>query len=655
MKNDSNLDRREFLRRAAVLGAGTAVTACGGGGNGTPDGGEDEVDLDAIEEPADFDYPLVLPLPFAHGLASGDPLADRVIIWTRITAPNFQGSEIPVDWEVSATPDFAAVLWHGRQITTAGRDWTVKVDVVGLSAATTYYYRFRAFGVRSIVGRTRTAPASMVEEVRFAVVACSSYWSSHWSGYAHLADRNDLDLILHCGDYIYDFVDEDEEVRARLDVHDTAYVDYRDWLDLDELRRRYALYRSDPNLLRAHQQHPWMIVWDNHDISVGFGNELPTDLDADRSTTTLEDTVRAFHEWTPTRPVLADGSGTFMFVDDGRYPEPPDARLIYRKLAYGPLVDFLGVDTQLRLPGYGLEVDAGHLPEGAPSLLGRRQYEWLLRELVESQAQGTVWRVINNQTWISPWGIPDVIPGVPTGVELAGRWGDYAVERAQLFGQLRGDNDMALRVHNNIVVSGDMHGNFASDLVDDNSLLSPDYFSGLPLPNPRTGSTAENVLAGFQRAGTGNLGPLNSRAASVGVEFAPSSMGRGGADEIVANAAPGTPFAAQVAASRAIELVSLSGNKNIQFMEWVDHGYGLVSLTAERAIFEFWWQDKLTPGSSDVLGMQMVSFAQDDSSQIPGRFQDQIDAVGLHGMAVEATQGSRRAEPAPAPPVLMPR
>ena len=111
------------------------------------------------------------------------------------------------------------------------------------------------------------------------MVSCSSLWSSYWSGYGHLAARDDLDLVIHCGDYIYDFPDQDELVRSRNDIFDTAHPDFRDWLDLGELRRRYALWRSDPNLLAAHQQHPWFIVWDNHDIDEDYGNELDTPFD----------------------------------------------------------------------------------------------------------------------------------------------------------------------------------------------------------------------------------------------------------------------------------------------------------------------------------------------------------------------------------------
>lgn len=640
------MKRRQFLKSGAVLLTAPLLPACDNGDDAqsqSPPSPEPGGNLDETG----MDFPLVLPLPFAHGVASGDPLADRVILWTRITESTPSASEIPVYWDLSATPDFAVVLKSGVQRTSAARDWTAKVDVSGLAPATTYYYRFRAFGRTSIVGRTRTAPATMVDEVRVAVVACSSYWSSHWSGYGHLADRNDLDLVLHCGDYIYDFVDEDEEVRARKGRKDIDDVDYRDWLSLAEVRRRYALFRSDPNLMRAHQQHPWMIVWDNHDIDEGFGNELDSPIDPATSACTLADTTRAFHEWTPTRPVKSDGSGEFLLYAEDQYPEPADTRLIYRKLPYGPLVDFYGVDTQINLPGHGLSVDASHLPDGAPSLFGRKQFEWFTGNLLQSQQSGVIWRLVNNQTWLAPVDIPDVVDGIPTPKLGISRWADYAVERAQLCTYLRGDNAQATRVRNTVFVSGDAHGNLGSDLIENGALLSG-YVSGLAVPNARSGSTAINALAGYGRATTSAVGPVSLRADSVGVEFAPSSMGRGGADELVANTlglAADSPL--NVVGARAIELALIAGNKNVQFVEWVDHGYGIVSLTAERAIFEWWWQDKLTPGSADVLGYQMVSWAQENTGALPPRFQDQIDSVVAHGMSVAATQGSRTAEPAP--------
>ncbi len=634
--------RREVIKLLGAAGAGGVLAACDSGST---------VSLPSPSPtpppaPGGFDCPVALPLPFAHGVASGDPLTDRVIIWTRITEQQPSADAIPVAWSVASDPQMNNILASGSQDAVAARDWTIKVDVTGLSPATSYYYRFEALGARSMTGRTRTAPASAVEELRLAVVACSSYWSSYWSGYGHIADRNDLDLVVHCGDYIYDFVDEDEEIRARNDQFDTSHVDYRDWTNLAECRRRYALWRSDPQHVRAHQQHPWTIIWDNHDISTGYGNELAAPDLADQVTTTLEDVCRAFWEWTPSRPPLADGSGEFLRVEDGSYPEPPDVTRLWRRLDLGPLADLFCVDTQIHLRD-DMPADASHLASG-DSLFSRPQFDWLTRGMLASQQAGKTWRLVLNQTWVAPITVPGVVEGFgPTDPLGISRWSDYAQERAAWFGFLRGDNSAGERIRNNIVLSGDAHGSWGADLVEDNTLLT-NYQSAPPVPSSRSGSTPENLLAGYQRAGSNNTALSNNRADSVGVEFAPSSMGRGGADELVANANPLSSVADQVAGARALELAAISGNKATQFIEWVDHGYGIVHLTAERAIFEYWWQDKLTPDSPDVLGQQLVCHANEDAASLPSpRYQDQLDPVTHFGETVSATSGSRTAEPAP--------
>lgn len=625
------LDRRQFLR---TVGLGIAAAAVSGCGDASSDG--------ALTPPVDF--PLGLPLPFAHGVASGDPLADRVILWTRVTHVDPSATPVPVAWEIARDPELKQVVARGSQDAVAARDWTVKVDVVGLDPATTYYYRFAALGLTSIVGRTRTAPAAAVDNLRFAVLSCSSYWSSYWSGLGNLARRDDVDLVIHCGDYIYDYPDEDELVRARNGEDDTALPDYRDWLDLDELRRRYALWRSDPNLLAAHQQHPWFIIWDNHDIDEDYGNELPTPWDGQKSTTTLEQTTQAFWEWTPSRPPRADGSGEFVLVDDGSYPEPEDSRLVYRHLPYGPLADVFGVDTQTGLPGHGLTMDASHLPAGAPTLYGRRQFEWITRGLRASQDSAATWRVISNQAWFSPADVPDGVNLPKLGIS---RWVDYPEERAALCASLRGERADGVVVRGTIFVSGDAHGNLGSDVVESVAALSG-YLPGGLVRNPRSGSTPENERAGYVHATTGNTAAVNARARSAAVEFAPSSMGRGGADELVRNGNPSSSFASQVAGARTLESLLAGLNPNMQFLEWVDHGYGIVDLTQQRAIFEFWWQDKLTPDSPDVLGMQMVTWANDDPAALPTpRYANQIDPVALHGMEAEPTRGSRASRPAP--------
>jgi len=658
------MDRRDFLKAAGLAAATPLLPGCGDSGlppvaalpaplpTPTPGPIPNPVFPAPGQEPASFDFPLVLALPFAHGVASGDPLADRVIVWTRLTEITPSAASIPVQWEVSTSPTMTPVVKRGVQSTNAGRDWTVKVDVTGLAPATTYYYRFTALGATSITGRTRTAPAAAIDNIRFAVAACSSYWSSTWSGYDHIADRNDLDLVIHCGDYIYDFIDEDEFIRNRAKAgRDLGHPDNRDWLDINELRRRYALFRSDPALMRAHQQHAWFIVWDNHDIDPDYGNELATPLDGMTGTTTLEECCQAFWEWTPSRPVLADGSGRFLLVDDGSYPAPPAPKLLWRKLPYGPLAEFVGMDQQIGLPGYEQVLDASHLPAGTPTLLGKPQFDFLTGALAEAQTRGVQWKVLASQAWMAPVDIPQLGGGLPATPQLnLARWSRYAAERTAFCEAIR-----AAGVRGTVLVSGDSHGNMASDLVPNNNLLSA-YITGLPIASTRSGSTAENTGAGFVRAGTGNTPVVNNRAASVGVEFAPSSLGRGGADEIIQNANPSNPFALNVAGARVVEQAVMQGNRNVQFIEWVDHGYGIVDLRPERAIFECWWQNKLVADSPDVLGMQLVSWAADNATAVPQpRYRDQIDYVLLHGLTVAATTGTRSSAAAPLTETPMPR
>lgn len=658
--------RREFLQTAGYLSAAGLVTACGanspeqlGLNPATP-----VIPANGGSLPSkDFDFPTVLPLPFAHGVASGDPLADRVIIWTRITQEQYDFSSLAVDWvvgtgfaETTDGPSITSVVAIGSQTTSADRDWTVKVDVNNLDPQSTYYYQFTTLGAASIVGRTRTAPANMTEELRFAVLSCSSYWSSHWSGYSHIANRDDLDLVIHLGDYIYDFVDEDEEVRARVNANGEIKnritdVDYRDWLNKDELRRRYALFRSDPNLARAHQQHPWTIIWDNHDIDPGFGNELDDSaVDRSNESTTLDECCDVFWEWTPCRPPR-DNSGAPLLVNDGSYPTPPNRRQVWRKLDFGPLADILCTDIelyrQIRNAGESFPADYSEHLNSGESLLGKEQYEFITQSMLASR-DSKVWRIIPHQTWLAPWNVPAIAAGLELdpGTPVQTRWADFSEERAQWFEFLRSNN-----INNNISLSGDMHGNWASDLIADNSLSTP-YQSGAPTPSTRNGSRPLNTAAGYARANTNNSALLNNRSQSVGVDFAPTSMGRGGADELVANANPGSTEADQIAGARAIELASLQANKNVQFKEWVDHGYGIVHLSADSALFEFWWQDKLTADSPDVLGNQMISFSADEPQALPApHYRNQIDNVTLHGSTETASRGSRPAPLAPEGPL----
>jgi len=351
-----------------------------------------------------FDIPGLAPDcgTFRHGVASGDPRPDAVTLWTRWTAPG-PGAEGELSWVVATDPALSDEVARGTARALPDADWTVHVEVAALASATTYYYAFTdADGERSVLGRTRTAPAAGAEHLRFAVASCSSLFSGYFSAYRRIAERDALDLVIHLGDYIYDFVDEDERVRV------PPGGEVEDLVDLASHRRMHALYLSDPDLRAARAAHPWAMLWDNHDIE--------TDLPA------YGGGVQAFREWNaiPAQPPGAE----------------PD--VLYRHLALGDLVDLYLVDMYLFQR-------RDTLPGGGPSALGTTQYEWLTTNLAASTAR---WRVIGMQKVFAEFG------------PLSG-WQDLPAARSQLV-----DFFGAEGVVDNLFLSGDSHFSVVQDLID---------------------------------------------------------------------------------------------------------------------------------------------------------------------------------------------
>ena len=189
---------------------------------------------------------------FRHGVASGDPLSDRVILWTRVT-PRDTTSEQTVSWMVASDPKLAQIVARGEARTGAVRDFTVKLDARGLEPGTTYYYRFESGGERSAVGRTRTLPRASVSRVRLGVVSCSNLPQGYFNAYSCLANRADLDAVLHLGDYLYEYSNEqygDGRPLNRVPVPD------REMVALQDYRERHAQYKADPDSQEIHRQHP---------------------------------------------------------------------------------------------------------------------------------------------------------------------------------------------------------------------------------------------------------------------------------------------------------------------------------------------------------------------------------------------------------------
>ena len=357
--------------------------------------------------------------PFRHGVASGDPLPDAVILWTRVTRDDEGTGPIDVDWEIARDTTLGAVVARGTFTTNAARDYTVKVDATGLEPGTTYYYRFSGLGASSVVGRTKTAPRT-ASQLRFAVISCSNYAEGYFHVYRAIAERPDIDAVVHLGDYIYEYADGDYgDERKSIPEHEIV--------TLDDYRARYGQYRLDPDLRDAHRQHPFITTWDDHEIADNSwknGSGSTAAPHAERKSAAF----RAYAEWMPVRGDLADGK-------------------IWRALRYGELADLLVLDTR----HWGKEQQAS---DGDPirdakgrQILGPDQESWLFEELQTSKAQ---WKVVCQQVLMSP--LPQY--------SNTDQWDGYPDARDRFYGAIESG-----AVKNVIVLSGDIHASFANDLA----------------------------------------------------------------------------------------------------------------------------------------------------------------------------------------------
>lgn len=417
------LTRRRFLGRAAPLGLLGCLPACAG------------------EDPT----PTVLPLtsePFAHGLASGDPLADAVILWTRVTPPVEPASgqapaDVSVDWRVALDPELRQVVAQGSAQTGAELDFTVKLDVRSLTPATTYYYQFTAFGVRSAVGRTRTLPRGAAERARIAVVCCANYPAGFFNAYRLVAERPDLDFVLHLGDYLYEYGNGTFGDGASLNRVPSPD---REAVTLEEYRQRHAQYKTDPDLQEAHRQHPFIVIWDDHEVANNAYRDGAANHQADTEGEWAERkaaALRAYFEWMPVRA-----------------PDPGDLQRIYRSFSVGDLLDLLLLDTRHERDARVASNCDAALKDPGRALLGTAQEDWLLAALAASQSRGARWRLLGQQVMFAQ--LSDVAKGCVTQPD---QWDGYPVARDRLLTALVGGVD------NVILLTGDAHSSWAFDIA----------------------------------------------------------------------------------------------------------------------------------------------------------------------------------------------
>ena len=409
---------------------------------------------------------------FRHGVASGDPLADRVILWTRVTPRAGNGPQ-KVSWHVGRNASLTQTVARGDAETGAERDFTVKIDATGLDPATTYYYRFEANGEQSPVGRMKTLPRSGVARIRLGVVSCSNLPQGYFNAYACLAARTDLDAVLHLGDYLYEYRNArygDGSKYGRIPSPD------REMVALQDYRDRHAQYKADPDSQAIHAQHPFIVVWDDHEFSNnswsgGAENHDPDEGEGDwpaRRAVALQ----AYLEWMPIR-------------EDAQTRQPR----IYRSFRFGDLATLIMLDT--RIVGREEQVareNTAVIESPTRQLLGAEQEAWLAEQFVTSSRTRNPWTLLGQQVMFAP---QTVAGGVASNADS---WDGYRAARARVFDMVE-----RAKIDNLAVLTGDVHSSWAWDL-------------------PR------RPFDGYDRA-TGK--------GSLGVEFAgtsvtsPSNLGRG--------------------------------------------------------------------------------------------------------------------------------
>lgn len=496
---------------------------------------------------------------FTHGVASGDPLADGLIIWTR-----FVGGDGRIAWEVAEDESFRAVAARGEVQSTPASDYCVKADVRGLQPGRAYFYRFLAGSGPSLIGRTRTAPANATS-LSVGLVSCANYAFGYFHAYGHLAQREDIDLILHVGDYIYEY-GADEYPRAELAVPGRAFDPDHEIVTLDDYYRRYQQYHTDPNLLALRAAKPISAVWDDHEIandatSTGAQNHQRNEgAYADR----VAAATKAYFDWMPIRR-----------------PEPSGIR-VYRALEWGDLARILLIDTRLigrvrqlnyqRALGLHLLSDGAgtqaaveefrrtQLLDPARTLLGADQETWLAETLASSKQRGQTWQVVAQQ--------------IAMGEQLVG---------ARAAAMVSPDAHSNTRRY---VTVGERLGRL-------NMPWNLDSWDGYPAARERflqtcVANAANAVVLGGDSHNTwvNNLAAPGDASRMAAIEFAGSSVTSPGLEQAMSAAAPG-----------AREAMMRSANPHLAWCDVTTRGYGALKFT--RGACEAEWV-----GFADVRSAQ---------------------------------------------------
>ncbi|MCX6952070.1 MAG: alkaline phosphatase D family protein [Verrucomicrobia bacterium] len=389
--------------------------------------------------------------PFALGIASGDPLPDGVVLWTRLAPKPLEvgggmsPESVEVSWQIADDEAMTRIVQSGKVAATADWGHSVHVEVNGLRPDRWYWYQFKVGTEVSPKGRTRTAPPadSAPDRLRFAFASCQHYEAGYYPAYAHMV-KEDLDLIVHLGDYIYEgpaHVDGKGKSANTPRRHGTTEA-----RSLDEYRLRYALYKTDRSLQAAHEMAPWIVTWDDHEVTNNYAGDHSGSKPQPRA------------EFLRRRAAAYQAYFEHMPLRRSALPHGPDM-LLYRGLSYGRLANFHVLDTrQYRTPqpqGDGNKPPSPVLMDPKGTLMGDRQRDWLFTGLERSPA---TWNVLAQQIMVAR---VDKTRG-PEVTYSMDQWPGYEFERRRL---LRHLHDKQIR--NPVVLTGDIHTNWANELIAD--------------------------------------------------------------------------------------------------------------------------------------------------------------------------------------------
>jgi alkaline phosphatase D len=380
--------------------------------------------------------------PFTLGVASGEPTSDGIVLWTRLAPDPLNGGgmtdeAIEVSWEISASERMDDVVRRGTALAQADAAHSVHVEASGLRPDREYWYAFRAGDAGSPVGRTRTLPAASgaIDRLRFAFVSCQNFEMGYFTPFGHLAEQ-DMAFVLHLGDYIYETQGRDGQPRRHVGGEPRTLAEYR---------TRYAQYKTDGDLQKAHAAHPWFVTWDDHEVDNDYAGGVSNEnVTVDAFIERRAAAYQAYYEHMPLRRLSR--------------PRRASARM-YRRFPFGSLASFFLLDTrQYRTDqpcggGEGARCPAALDPRG--TMLGSAQERWLLDGLAGSRAR---WNIIPQQVMMAPvdW---QAGPGERIAMD---HWNGYGAERQRLLTFMS-----SRRTSNPVVLTGDIHSNFVNDLKID--------------------------------------------------------------------------------------------------------------------------------------------------------------------------------------------